>query len=181
MSKQPLAKTTRAPFLRAMATRAMTRLRSRMREAASAFCCSSKFISVVRRSAVASGSRIRARGGIRNRLRRETVGEVVADDERDDLAVVAHARADAVGAQVGAVDAARHAGESPAVARPEQLARAEVCARAFAEERGDGRVAFGREAAQDGEDAERAEVAGVADVRVRGLGADEEGDEARLG
>src|SRR5688500_1799453 len=41
MSKQPLAKTMRAPFLRAIATRAMTRLRSRMRDAASALCCSS--------------------------------------------------------------------------------------------------------------------------------------------
>src|SRR5688500_8978033 len=40
MSKQPLAKTMRAPFLRAIATRAMTRLRSRMRDAASALCCS---------------------------------------------------------------------------------------------------------------------------------------------
>src|SRR5687768_1591906 len=41
MSKQPLVKTMRAPFLRAIATRAMTRLRSRMRDAASALCCSS--------------------------------------------------------------------------------------------------------------------------------------------
>src|SRR5215207_10433850 len=138
MSKQPLAKTTRAPFLRAMATRAMTRLRSRMREAASALCCSSKFISAVRRSTLASGSRIRARGRIRNRLRRETVGQVVADDERDHLAVVPHARADAVGAQVGVVDAARHAAERAAVAAPEGVGRAEVCARPVAEERGDG-------------------------------------------
>src|SRR5215218_7056604 len=40
-SKQPLAKTTRAPPLRAMATRAIRRLRSRMRAAAVDFDCSS--------------------------------------------------------------------------------------------------------------------------------------------
>src|SRR5215207_4451358 len=40
-SKQPLAKTTRAPPLRVMATRAIRRLRSRMRAAAVALDCSS--------------------------------------------------------------------------------------------------------------------------------------------
>src|SRR5215207_5100439 len=40
-SKQPLAKTTRAPPLREMATRAIRRLRSRMRAAAVALDCSS--------------------------------------------------------------------------------------------------------------------------------------------
>src|SRR5919199_5453522 len=72
------------------------------------------------------------------------------------------------------------AGDPAAVARPELRARLQVRARPLAERRDDVAVALRRDAEEDAEHAQGAEVARVAHVRVRGLSADEEGDEVRL-
>src|SRR5436305_5518108 len=106
--------------------------------------------------------------------------QVVADDERRSLVVVSDARPHAVYFQVDVVNALSELAEPSAVARPELRARTQVCARPFAE-RGDRlAVALRRDAEEYAEHAQRAEVAGVAHVRVRGFRADEEGYEVRL-
>src|SRR5205085_5860261 len=106
--------------------------------------------------------------------------QVVADDERRSLVVVPDARLHAVDFQVDVVDALSYLAEPSAVARPELRARTQVCARPFAERVDYLAVALRRYAEENAEHAQRAEVAGVANVWVRGFRADEEGYEVRL-